>query len=90
MTGIGRPNLAGNNKIWSTGRPIGRPQFGRPKFGYPPIGCPELVDQLKAELEAMGRWEWAVEDFARLPELVGDPSGRGGEVERERHITDTR
>ena len=62
-------------------RPLseGQLQYAR----YDTHFLPELVDQLKAELEAMGRWEWAVEDFARLPELVGDPSGRGGEVDPE-------
>lgn len=40
---------------------------------------PELVGQLTAELQAMGRWEWALEDFARLPEQVGEPTGRKGE-----------
>ena len=42
---------------------------------------PDLANQLQSELEQVGRWDWALEDFARLPTLVGEPTGRGGEVD---------
>ena len=29
----------------------------------------ELADKLRAELEALGRWEWAIEEFARMENI---------------------
>ena len=62
-------------------RPLseGQLQYAR----YDTHFLPELVLQLKAELEAMGRWEWALEDFARLPEVVGDPVARSAGIDPE-------
>ncbi len=42
---------------------------------------PQLAEELQKELEQVGRWEWAVEDFERLPSLIGEPTGRGGDVD---------
>lgn len=45
---------------------------------------PRLAEELQKDLQAMGRWEWALEDFGRLPavsarvaprEPGGDPNG---------------
>lgn len=42
---------------------------------------PQIADELRRALEEMGRWNWVLEDSARLLKMVGEPTARGTEID---------